>query len=137
FQYEHVETDPPVHFAALADGSLALTPVRQPNRIVGMLALADVQPALPPRRVPELEVSACEVPCIEGEESTAEPYVEELPCSTTEPEPDWSSAEMPVANSTPASDHAPSELAIQQLQQEERDNPSTIQSLATLRLPDW
>jgi hypothetical protein len=138
FQYEHVETDPPVHFAALADGSLALTPVRQPNRIVGMLALAEVPPVSAPRRVSELEVSACEFPCTQEEEGTAaEPYAEELPCSTTEPEPDWSAAETPAASSPIATDHAPSEIAIQQLQQEERDNPSTIQSLATLRLPDW
>src|SRR5262249_9548931 len=71
----------------------------------------------------------------EEESTTAEPYAEILTCSTTES--DWSAAEMPVTISPSETDHAPSELAIQQLQQEERDNPSTIKTVATLRLPSW
>jgi hypothetical protein len=135
FQYEHAQTDPPVHFTALLDGSLALIPVSQPNRIVGMLALADVPPALLARPVAELEATECEVPYIQGEESTSEePYAEIVPMA----EQDWSGTEVPAAISSPAIDDATSEQpAIQQDQQEQTAEPPAIQTLATLRLPSW
>jgi hypothetical protein len=37
-QCDDAETDPPVRLSALVDGSLALTPVRQQNQIMGVLA---------------------------------------------------------------------------------------------------
>lgn len=131
------ETDPPVRLTALVDRSRVLTTVRQQNRIVGMLALADVPRAFSARHLAQLEAAACEISGILVEESTTEkPSPELLPMT----ESDWSGPEMPVAISPPSTGDAISEQpAIQQSQQEEEAGaePAAIHSLATLRLPNW
>jgi hypothetical protein len=136
-QCDDAETDPPVRVTALVEGSLVLTPLRQQNRIVGMLALADVPHASSTTHLAQLEAAVCEIPGFLGEESTtAEPSLQLLPMT----EPDWSGPEIPVAISPPSTGNAISEQqAIQQGQQDEEAEAEqgTIHSLATLRLPNW
>jgi hypothetical protein len=133
-QRDDPEIDPRVRTTALLNGSRVLTPVRQ-NRIVGMLALADVPLAFSPRQL-ELEAAAGEIPGILVEErATAEPSPELLPMT----ESDWSESMMPVAISSASTANVISEqTAIQLSQQEERGaEQAAIRSLATVRLPNW
>jgi Cohesin domain len=136
-QRDGAETDPPGSLTALIDGSLALTPVRQQSRIVGVLTLADIPHAFSARYLAQLEAAACEISSILVEESTtAEPYPELLPIT----EPDWSGPHMPVAISPPSTSDVISELpAIEQshAHAEAEAEPATIHRLATLRLPHW
>jgi hypothetical protein len=131
------ETDPPVRLTTLVDRSRVLTPVRQQNRIVGMLALADVPRAFSARPLAQLEASDYEISDILEEESTTTGPSPEL---LTVTELDWSVPEMPVAISPRPTCHEISgQPAIQQGQQEEEAaaERAAIRRLATLRLPGW
>lgn len=141
---DDAESDPPLRMTSMVEGSLALTPMRQQNRVVGMLALADVPPAFSTRRQVQLKAASCEISYVVGEENSA---AEPLPgLSTTRPEllpatePDWCEREMPVAIASGSTSLAlAKQPAIRQAQQEREaeGEPTAVYSLATVHLPNW
>src|SRR5215831_17498971 len=89
-QCDDTETEAAVCLTRVVDGSRVLTPVKQQNRIVGMLALAAVPRAFSPSQLAQLEVAACEIPGVLVEESKdSEPFPEMT-------ESDYFAPEMPV-----------------------------------------
>jgi hypothetical protein len=136
---EPAETDSGARFMAPVDGSLALTPVRQQNRIVGVLTTANVPHEFSTNHLAQLEAAACEISGSLGEEGTsAEPYPELLPTM----EPDWSTPQVPAAISPSSNGNAILELPAtlsghRQDEAEAEAEAATIHSLATVRLPNW
>lgn len=137
---DDAENDRPVRLTSMVEGSLALTPARQQNRIVGMLALADAPPAFSARRQVQLEADSCEIPCVmEAERAAAEPLPELLTLPELLPatEPDWCEPEMPVTISSTSTSLALAKQPAIQHEQEAEAEPIAVYSLATVRLPNW